>query len=328
MVTITDVAHRAGVSMKTVSRVLNNEAHVRPAVREKVQSAVAALGYRPNLAARQLAGHKSFIIGYPFNNPSAAYVTDILLGAARACRDRGYHLVSEPVDLLENAVEIIDRLISTLRPDGMILIPPLAEIPAVIDQIEKAGLPLVRIAGSAEGYGEALRIDDADIARQMVAHLAEQGHQRIAFIRPPAHHSQAASRFDGYCAGLSAAGIAFDPSIVVDGAFDVESGMAAARTLLDLPEAPTAIFASNDQMALGALRVAHQRKLDVPGNVAIAGFDDLPASAFAWPPLTTVRQPIEALGACAARMLLGEEPDDAALTHQLILRESTLSLTA
>jgi len=328
MVTITDVAHRAGVSMKTVSRVLNNEAHVRPAVREKVQSAVAALGYRPNLAARQLAGHKSFSIGYPFNNPSPAYVTDILLGAARACRDRGYHLVSEPVDLLENAVEIIDRLISTLRPDGMILIPPLAEIPAVIDQIEKAGLPLVRIAGSVEGYGEALRIDDADIARQMVAHLAEQGHQRIAFIRPPAHHSQAASRFDGYCAGLSAAGITFDPSIVVDGAFDVESGMAAARTLLDLPEAPTAIFASNDQMALGALRVAHQRKLDVPGNVAIAGFDDLPASAFAWPPLTTVRQPIEALGACAARILLGEAPDDAALTHQLILRESTLSLTA
>lgn len=328
MVTITDVAHRAGVSMKTVSRVLNNEAHVRPAVREKVQSAVAALGYRPNLAARQLAGHKSFIIGYPFNNPSAAYVTDILLGAARACRDRGYHLVSEPVDLLENAVEIIDRLISTLRPDGMILIPPLAEIPAVIDQIEKAGLPLVRIAGSAEGYGEALRIDDADIARQMVAHLAEQGHRRIAFIRPPAHHSQAASRFDGYCAGLSAAGITFDPGIVVDGAFDVESGMAAARSLLDLPEAPTAIFASNDQMALGALRVAHQRKLDVPGDVAIAGFDDLPASAFAWPPLTTVRQPIEALGACAACMLLGEAPDDGALTHQLILRESTLSPAA
>ena len=135
MPTMADVAERAGVSLKTVSRVINKEDHVRPAVQAKVEAAVQALGYRPNLAARQLAGSRSFIIGYPFNNPSSAYITDVLMGAATAARDRGYHLVSEPVSLGGSELQTIERLITTLRPDGIMLTPPLADMQAVIQKL-------------------------------------------------------------------------------------------------------------------------------------------------------------------------------------------------
>ena len=315
MPTIMDVAERAGVSMKTVSRVLNREDHVRPALRERVEAAVRELGYRPNLAARQLAGNRSFIIAYPFNNPSAAYITDVLMGAARACRDKGYHLVSEPVELDDSATFIVERLITTLRPDGIILTPPLCDMPAILACVARFNVPLVSIAGGLDIYGQSIAIDDRDISEAMVRHLVEQGHRRIAFIRPHPDHSLAQSRYQGYCDGLAAAGIAIDQDLIQPGFFDVESGAQAARVLLDLPNPPSAIFASNDDMALGALRVAHSRNLEIPGAVALAGFDDSSAGLLAWPMLTTVRQPMQKLGASAALMLLGEPLDPAAVEH-------------
>lgn len=323
MPTIMDVAQRAGVSMKTVSRVLNREDHVRPVLRERVELAVKELGYRPNLAARQLAGNRSFIIAYPFNNPSAAYITDVLMGASRACRDKGYHLVSEPVELDDTATFIVERLITTLRPDGIILTPPLCDMPEIVACIARFDVPLVSIAGGIDSYGESIVIDDRAISEEMVRHLIEQGHRRIAFIRPHPDHALAQSRYQGYLDGLAAAGIAVDEKLIQPGRFDVESGASAARTLLDMADPPSAIFASNDDMALGALRVAHSRDLEIPRDVAIAGFDDSPAGLLAWPTLTTVRQPMQKLGASAALMLLGEPPDPEAVRHQLIIRGST-----
>ncbi len=324
MPTILDVAQHAGVSMKTVSRVLNQEAHVRPQLREKVMAAVQALGYRPNLAARQLAGQKSFIIAYPFNNPSAAYITDVLMGAARTCRDHGYHLVSEPVELDDQMLQTIERLIQTLRPDGMILIPPLCDMASLVEHISRFKVPLVRIAGGLDLYGKSIAIDDRSISRDMVAHLVEQGHRRIGFILPHPDHALAQSRYRGYLDGLEEAGIAPEASLIRPGRFDVESGAQAARTLLELPHPPTAIFAANDDMALGALQVAHARHLSIPGDIAIAGFDDSPASRLAYPALTTVRQPTELLGAAAAAMLLDGELDPRAIEHKLLLRASTV----
>jgi LacI family transcriptional regulator len=321
--TILDVAHHAGVSMKTVSRVLNGEAHVRQALRDKVNQSVQALGYRPNLAARQLAGQRSFIIAYPFNNPSPAYITDVLMGAAHACRDRGYHLVSEPVDLDERMLPVIERLVATLRPDGMILTPPLCDIPAVVEQVERLKVPLVRIAGGLDLYGEVIQVDDRSISEQLVAHLIAEGHRRIGFISPHPDHAAAQSRHHGYLDALAAAGIDADPALIRPGRFDLKSGAEAARSLLDLAGRPTAIFAANDYMALGALQVARSRGLDIPGDVAIAGFDDSPGSRLSYPALTTVRQPTEALGACAAAMLLGDPAGGPDLRHQLIIRGST-----
>lgn len=318
-----DVAAHAGVSMKTVSRVLNKEAHVRPAVQARVEAAVAALGYRPNLAARQLAGNRSFIIGYPFNNPSAAYITDVLMGAAAACRDRGYHLVSEPVNIDGQALQIIERLITALRPDGILLTPPLGDMQEVIDLIAAYKVPLVRIAGEPGPYGATIPIDDHRVSQELVLHLIEEGHRRIGFIRPPSDHALAQARFAGYLAALEIAGIERDDDLIQPGYFDVESGAAAAVALLSLAQPPTAIFAANDDMALGALRVAHERNLAIPQQIAVAGFDDSEASRLAWPPLTTVRQPTYLLGASAAAMLLGEPLDPKVNQHELLVRAST-----
>jgi LacI family transcriptional regulator len=319
MPTITDVARQAGVSMKTVSRVLNDEPHVRPALRARVEAAVAQLGYRPNLAARQLASQRSFII------PSPAYITDVLMGAAVACRDRGYHLAAEPIDLNETALPVIERMILTLRPDGIILIPPLSDMTNVVDLIERHEIRLVRIAGRPKMYGASIVVDDRLIARTMVEHLVEQGHRRIGFIMPHPDHAIAQSRFRGYLDGLEQANIIFEPSLVQPGLFDVESGATAATTLLDLPNPPTAIFAANDDMALGALRVAHLRGLRIPKDVAIAGFDDSPASSLAYPGLTTVRQPTRTMGEFAAASLLGDTVDPN-LQHELIVRGSTIDV--
>jgi LacI family transcriptional regulator len=323
MPTMTDVSEHAGVSMKTVSRVLNKEAHVRPAVRERVEAAVKALGYRPNLAARQLAGSRSFIIGYPFNNPSAAYITDVLMGAAAACRDRGYHLVSEPVDLGADALPVIERLITALRPDGIILTPPLGDMQDVIDLIAAFDVPLVRIAGAPGAYGQTITMDECGISAEMVRHLIAEGHRRIGFIRPHPGHIVSQGRLAGYLQALMAAGILADEALIQQGRFDVDSGAAAAGILLDLADPPTAIFAANDDMALGVLRVAHERGLAIPEQIAIAGFDDSPASRLAWPPLTTVRQPMRLLGESAAALLLGDEADPAACQHELLIRAST-----
>jgi LacI family transcriptional regulator len=321
--TILDVAHHAGVSMKTVSRVLNREAHVSPALRDKVEASVLSLGYRPNLAARQLAGQRSFIIAYPFNNPSAAYITEVLMGAARTCRDHGYHLVSEPVELDGQVLEVIERLIVALRPDGIFLTPPLCDMAPVVDHIARLKVPLVRIAGGLNLYGQTILLDDHSVSKAMVAHLVAQGHRRIGFVLPHPEHAIAQARYRGYLDGLEEAGIAPEGALIHLGRFDVESGAQAARALLDLARPPTAIFAANDDMALGALQVAHARKLEVPRDIAIAGFDDSPASRLANPTLTTVRQPTQALGASAVELLLGGTLDPSAIEHTLLIRGST-----
>lgn len=327
MTTIVDVAHHAGVSIKTVSRVLNGEPHVRPAMRERVEAAARELGYRPNLAARQLAGHKSYIIAYPFNNPSPAYITEVMMGAAGACRDRGYHLVSEPVEDDDSAATVMDRLMSTLRPDGVIVTPPLADDPDFLALMAGHNVPLIRIAGQAEGYGRTIQIDDRGVSADMVRHLVALGHRRIGFIRPHPDHLAAQSRVEGYLDGLGEAGIAVDQALIRPGDFTVESGMAAAAALLDLSTPPTAIFAANDYMALGAMRVAHERGLSIPGQVAIAGFDDTPSSRLSWPPLTTIRQPARLLGETATLMLMHDESDGAAIHHELVIRGSTAPQT-
>ena len=325
MTTIVDVAQHAGVSIKTVSRVLNGEPHVRPAMKARVEAAARELGYRPNLAARQLAGHKSFIIAYPFNNPSPAYITEVMMGAAAACRDRGYHLVSEPVDADDSAEAVIQRLISTLRPDGVIVTPPLSDDPEFLELMAGHGVPLIRIAGQAEGYGRPIQIDERGISAEMVRHLVSLGHRRIGFVRPHPDHLAAQSRTDGYLDGLAEAGIAVDEALIQPGDFTVESGLAAAKTLLALNEPPTAIFAANDYMALGVMRFAHESGLSIPGQLAIAGFDDTPSSRLSWPPLTTIRQPARLLGEAATLLLMQDDSAAHAIHHELVIRGSTVA---
>lgn len=322
--TIMDVAAEAGVSMKTVSRVLNNEAHVRPQVRARVLEAVSKLDYRPNLAARQLAASRSRLILLICNSFGASYVTRVLVASAGQCQKLDYHLVSEPVDPQSEPAGVISRSIARLRPEGVILTPPLADSKVVIAAIEASGTPLVRISGTTPGYGTRISVDERAAARRLVRYLIDdRGHRRIGFIGPRPLHYAAEERVQGYREALDEAGIAFEPSLVEQGDFFFRSGFAAGERALALDHPPTAIFAANDGMALGAMTAAMQRGLRVPQDVAIAGFDDSPAGRMIWPPLTSVRLPVEALAKQAVRILIEGEVAALPLECELLLRGST-----
>ena len=272
--TIIDVARQAGVSIKTVSRVMNKEPTVHADTRARVQEAVAALNYRPQLSARSLAGAKSFLIGLLYYDPSAAFVAGVQQGATLGCREAGRHLVVE--SLQENGADVqaqIESMLAALRPDGMILTPPLCDNPVILETLRANRTPCVLISPAGDGHGMAsVCMDDALAAEELTNLLISLGHTAIAFIEG----NQAASqrRRDGYERALKAHRIAVDPALVVPGTFQFESGVDAARRLFALPEPPTAIFAANDYMALGALTEAQRLGIAVPGDVAIVGFDD------------------------------------------------------
>lgn len=324
MATIMDVAELAGVSIKTVSRVINNEDHVRPALREQVLAAIGKLDYRPNLAARQLAANRSFLISLVMYGGANSYFSYIALAAATECRLHGHHLVSETFEEGETGEQVIRRVTSHLRPDGIILAPPLCDDPAIVAAVERTGTPLVRLAGTGELYGTVVHVHEDAVSTALVTHLIGLGHRRIGLIAPPTEgHGAAQGRVAGYRAALAAAEIAVDERLIQVGDFGFASGARAAEALLSLRHRPTAIFAANDGMALGAMALAAQRGFSVPADLAVAGFDDSPGSRMVYPPLTTVRQPFEAMARAAVAILLGREIADEPLAHELLIRGST-----
>ena len=329
--TIIDVAQRAGVSIKTVSRVMNKEPTVHADTRARVQEAVTALNYRPQLSARSLAGARSFLIGLLYYDPSAAFVAGVQRGATLGCREAGRHLVVE--SLQQDGVDVqsqIESMLAALRPDGMILTPPLCDNPAILETLRASRTPCVLISPAGDGHGMPLvRMDDALAAEELTNLLISLGHTAIAFIE--GDQSASVRRRQGYERALKAHRIAVDPGLVMQGAFDFESGVDAAQKLFALPAPPTAIFAANDDMALGALTAAQRLGIAVPHDVAIAGFDDSRAASLVWPALTTVRQPLAEMAMAAVAMLLSGEvkldPGQPApvrvLPHEVIVRGST-----
>ncbi|MDO6414037.1 LacI family DNA-binding transcriptional regulator [Sphingomonas sp. BIUV-7] len=325
--TIKEVSKIAGVSFKTVSRVLNNEKHVSDETRRRVEEAAASLNFRLNHAARALAGRKSFQVGLLFDNPSPYYSYHLQTGARQRCDELRHRLLVQPVDS-ESATLVADvlALIDETRLDGVILTPPVTESLALVEELERRGLPYVRVApGARRTRGLVAAIDDVGAVREIVRHLIELGHRSIALIKGPENHSSSADRLAGYRAELEAHGIAFDPSLVIGGRYSFESGAAAAQILLTRPARPTAIFASNDDMAAGALAVAHQLEISVPGRLSIAGFDNTDLARAVWPPLTTIDQPVHDLAYAAVGLMLAENPSDRRmlLNYELIVRGST-----
>ncbi|PVM86717.1 LacI family DNA-binding transcriptional regulator [Caulobacter endophyticus] len=331
-VTIHDVARMSGVSIKTVSRVLNREPNVKADTRDRVQEAVAALNYRPNISARSLAGSKAYLIGVFFDNPSPAYVTDVQLGAIGRCRTEGYHLIVEPLDSEGDVEEQVAPMLATLRMDGVILTPPVCDDVRVLDVLDAEGVPYVRLSPDKDLDRSAyVRMDDMAAAYEMTAHLIKLGHKDIAFIKGHPDHGAAHLRYDGYAKAMADHGLAVREDRVAQGWFSFRSGFEAAETLLAGADRPTAIFASNDDMALGVMAVANRLRLNVPETLSVAGFDDTPGAKVVWPQLTTVRQPIQAMAAAAADLLLsgdlkgedGAAPPSRLLDFELVLREST-----
>ncbi|MCD2322584.1 LacI family DNA-binding transcriptional regulator [Sphingomonas sp. IC-56] len=325
--TIKEVSKIAGVSFKTVSRVLNNEKHVSEETRRRVEEVVARLNFRPSQAARMLAGRRSFQVALLYDNPSPYYVYHIQTGAQQRCTDLGYRLLLQPIDSqAPDLVPEIMALIDEAHLDGLILSPPITEVAALLDALDARGVPYVRIApGIRAGAGMATSMDDIAAAREVTRHLIGLGHRDIAFIRGPESHVSSANRLQGYRLEMEAAGIPFDPDLVVAGDYSFTSGSQAARKLLDRKPAPTAIFAGNDDMAAGALALAHERDIAVPDRLSIAGFDDSDLAKAVWPPLTTLRQPVHELAWAAADLMLGENTAEPQLVldHQLMIRAST-----
>lgn len=307
-VTIVDIAREAGVSIKTVSRVINREEGVGEETRARVQALVDRLGYRPNVSARSLSSRRNYLIGAIFMRVGAYhYVGEVQVGAMRACRRAGYHLVVEQVRPLETAggVQGFVEGLRDARFDGVVLTPPTCDDPEVLAAVEAAGLPYVRIAPHREfERSPYVFMDDRKAAREQTLRLWNMGHRRIAFIDGPADHGSAARRRQGYLEAMRDRGVEPKPEWIAKGEFLSLSGFNATEALLRLPERPTAIFAANDEMAVGALAAAAKNGLSVPGDLSVVGFDDTPAAEAAWPRLTTIHQPTAEMAEAAVEMLI------------------------
>ena len=333
-VTIDDVARRAGVSAMTVSRVINKVKNVRENTRERVLEAIEHLRYSPNTAARSLAAGEATHIGLLYANPSAAYLSQFLVGALDGARRAGCHLVIEACES-DNDTEQSKaaRRLADAEAEGVILPPPLSESVPILTELALVGTPVVTVAmGTLYESPLNVRMDDFRAAEEMTEYLISLGHERIAMITGHPGHIASIERERGFRAALASAGLDGRRALMEQGLFTFRSGMEAAERLLDLPSPPTAIFASNDDMAAAVVGVAHRRGLDVPRDLSVAGFDDTSLATTVWPELTTVRQPVSRMAAAALEMLLADlrarrrgqatAPAERVLDHELIIRQS------
>lgn len=329
--TIDDVAALAGVSIKTVSRVVNNEPNVRPATREKVEAAIAELDYRPNLSARSLAGNRSYLLGLIYGQPGAHYVLDIQEGVLEICRPQGYELIVHPAN--HRAPDLLDEvreLILEKRVDGVMLTPPLSDNMDVIAALKKMNIPFVRVAPTEDKAASPyVETNDQEASYDMTCQLIAMGHSRIGFICGHPDHRAVSLRYEGYKAALIENQLPLDPALVAVGDNNFESGEVCAKQLLQAKHKPTAIFAATDDMAAGVMMAAHQLGFAIPGQLSVAGFDDTPVAHQIWPSLTTIRQPIRQMARKATDLLLkqlrGKEIQLPAslLSSSLIMRDST-----
>lgn len=328
--TINDIARIAGVSKKTVSRVINDSPLVKPHTRQLIDAVIAAAGFKPDPQARALALGRSFLIGLVYNNPSPQYVVNLQFGILDAIEDTDFQLVLRPSD--RAAPDYLERLahfIEQHRPYAVVLPPSLSEDEAVVDLLRKLEADYVRIASvPLDSPSRMIITNDAEGAAQAARHLAALGHVDIAHIHGPNTFRSAHERRAGFCAGLAESGIELPASRLIEGAYTFESGLKATERLLYGSRRPTAIFTGNDEMAAGAYVAVRMAGLRIPEDISIVGFDDTPTSARLWPALTTVRLPIREIGRAAARLLIeppGLRAPAAAVsfTPEIVVRQST-----
>ncbi len=327
--TIVDVATAAGVSIKTVSRVFNDEPHVRKILRDKVLKVAEELDYHPNLMARGLVGRRSFLLGLIYENPSPNYVVELQRGALDRLHGERYRLLVLPI---ESVAEVAGKIMSVLRAaalDGVVLTPPASDHPKIIHELTQNNFPFSRVAPTRSlDIGPCRTTDDVEAARKMTEYLLDLGHRRIGVIKGDPTHPSSGARLDGFLEALKAAGIKQSPDLIEQGFYTYESGLAAAHKLLDRADRPTAIFAQNDDMAAAAIMAARDLGLSVPDDVSIAGFDDSAIAQIVWPRITTVHQPVYDMARSATDALIAKlenKPYADLETHacELIVRQST-----
>lgn len=337
--TIKDVAQLANVSIKTVSRVTNQEGSVGAKTLEKVNEAIKALNYQPNLAARNLAGTQSYSLGFVYDNPNAYYIIDMQNGILDGCSARGYELVIHPCSSSnQSIVNELSLMVKRSQLAGLIICPPLSESPEIMKALSERDIKFVRVIssdGNDLGDSPCVYVNDQQAAFIITNHLASLGHKKIAFLRGNADHQSSLERERGYSKALQNNNIPMIKDYQINGTYSFEFGVEGAQALLALPNPPSAIFACNDEIAAGALFAARLEGIKVPTQLAIAGFEDSPFSRQTMPRLTTAAQPNYEIAKQATNLLIeyierykrpkNIEPNIKHLSYEpsLVVRQST-----
>ena len=322
-VTIKNVAEDAGVSLQTVSRVINDEPNVRPQMRERVQASINRLGYVPSLAAQRMSGSRSYIIlaindrertlSDWRNRQGTDWIDQMLLGGMLTCSEHGYRMMVELVDTHADHVEReLGATIAALQPDGVILTPPHSENTQITGLLAKRGIPFARIGSIEEGPGIRLTMGDEAAAYMATSRLIELGHKAIGMLAGPVQYSLSGWRIEGWTKAMKAHGLSTE-GLSERGDFGYDSGRAAARALLGGKGGVTALLCSSDQMTLAALTEAREHRLRVPEDISLISFDNTPVARFTQPPLTAIDQPIAQTVSKAVELLIAQGDDEAAV---------------
>jgi len=331
MATITEVAELAGVSVKTVSRVMNDYEHVSARTREKVQRAMSELSYAPSSIARQMRLGDSLSIGMLYGDPSSGYQARLNHAVLKACSDTRRYLAVELFD--EKSAEWqkqIEDFLDRTKVQNMIVVPPMCDSSEFHDLLKERGVRSVLISPSSPVSGAtSIAMDDRLAAKEMVNHFIDLGHKRIGHISGRPDHVATLLRRQGYEEALQRAGLEIRDDYLESGRFRFRHALACADKMLSLKDRPTAIFAANDEMAAAVVMTANRLGLRVPEDLSVAGFDDTPIAQTIWPALTTVAQPFEEIARAAVDSLQNYK-DEASqmsetliLNHQIIIRAST-----
>lgn len=303
--TIKDVASDAGVSIKTVSRVINNEPAVAKTTKAIVLKSIQKLKFTPNKDAQGLRSKRSFLIGLLYDNPNKYYLSDVQSGSLKACSNTNYNLVLQ--ECKNNSSALIKTVMDFIKAadlNGIILTPPLCDNQNLIKAISTLNIPISFIAPPNDSYEVWASATDSNAAFQITEKIISMGHTKIAFIKGHKDHSASKARYNGFCRSLQNHNIPLDKNIIFQGNFSFESGYNLAAKALNIKNKPTAIFCSNDSMAAGVIKYCYQHKINIPDQLSVTGFDDSMIAHEIWPSITTVRQPVEKMSQHAAAALI------------------------
>ena len=331
---LSEVAKLAGVSPITASRAIRGVGYVSDAARARILEAAASLNYTPDMLARRMRGDKSNLIGVFVNNYGSVVLHEIIRTISNHARPKGYDLIIFNAERFDGPGRIATCEMLSKLCDGLLLVLP-THGDGYLEIVNERRFPCVLMNFEAQDMDvPVITVENRRGARTAVEHLLALEHRRIGFIAGTAGTGQSPERYIGYTEALGAAGIAIDPALVVDGAFNQTNGYAATEQLMELAEPPTAIFAANDEMAIGAMDAIKTRGLSVPDDVSVMGFDDIPTSNYVFPTLTTMRPPYDAMSERAVTEVIGLiqgaeiKPAKIRFPLELVVRNSTAALTA
>jgi LacI family transcriptional regulator len=326
--TINDIARLAGVSKKTVSRIINRSPLVHKETREKVEALMREVGYVPDPMARGLAFRRSFLVGMVYDNPTAQYIVDMQYGALDALRGSGFELVVHPCDTRKAGyLAEVKQFVQLQKLHGVMLVPRVSDDPAMAEMLDGIGCRYTRIVPAASDPADPRLVvtHDREGAIEAADYLQNLGHREIGIITGPLIYRSAVERTEGFVEALASRGVAIPKARIVEAGYTFESGLAAAEKLLTSKKRPTAVFAENDEMAAGVYRAAMRAGLTVPRDLSVIGFDDSPLASRLWPALTSVRRHTRDTGRIAASMLIqpeGSTVQGASVRPYLVVRDS------